>query len=218
MKNAFVIVTLSSVLAACAVAPQPQSQAVAQSGAPAAAKTAADAEAEQKAAAEAAEAAAEAEKAAQMARLPKVELTSTLLNQLLRAEFAFRNGDWQGPYLTMLALAQQTRDPRLARRASEMALAARQPEDTLAAVREWRKLDPESDEATQYYLGMVILSDNISDAEEIFRKRLAGAPPMPASWSTTSSTRKRGASSCCSTGSSRTTSPRCTRWACCRPS
>jgi len=179
LKNAFVIVTLSGVLAACAVAPQPQSGAplAAQPAAPAEANAqgapAADAEAEQ----QAAEAAAEAEKAAQLARLPKVELTSTLLNQLLRAEFAFRNGDWQGPYITMLALAQQTRDPRLARRAAEMALAARQPDDTLAAVREWRKLDPESDEATQYYLGMVILSDNISDAEEIFRKRLAGSPP-----------------------------------------
>jgi hypothetical protein len=76
----------------------------------------------------------------------------------------------------MLGAAQQTRDPRLARRAAEMALAARQPEDTLAAVRQWRQLDPQSDEATQYYLGMVILSDNISDAEEIFRKRLEGAP------------------------------------------
>ena len=122
------------------------------------------------------QAAMEAEKAAQMARLPKVELTPTLLNQLLRAEFAFRKGDWQGPYLTMLALAQQTRDPRLARRAAEMALAARQQDDTLAAVREWRKLDPQSEEATQYYLGMVILSDNISDAEAIFRKRLESAP------------------------------------------
>jgi tetratricopeptide (TPR) repeat protein len=123
-----------------------------------------------------AEADAKAELEAETARLPKVELTSTLLNQLLRAEFAFRKGDWQGPYLTMMSLAQQTRDPRLARRAAEMALAARQPEDTLAAVRQWRQLDPQSDEATQYYLGMVILSDNISDAEEIFRKRIEGAP------------------------------------------
>ncbi len=170
MKNAFVIVTLSGLLTACAVAPQQQP--VAQSAqATAAAQADARAEAQAKA-----ELDAKAEADAQTARLPKVELTSTLLHQLLRAEFAFRNGDWQGPYLTMLSLAQQTRDPRLARRAAEMALAARQPEDTLAAVREWRQLDPQSDEATQYYLGMVILSDNISDAEEIFRKRLEGAP------------------------------------------
>jgi Flp pilus assembly protein TadD len=166
LKNAFVIVTLSGLLSACAVAPQPQ--AVAQSAQPSAEKRA-----EQQAEARAEE---KAELEAEQARLPKVELTSTLLNQLLRAEFAFRAGHWQGPYLTMMSLAQQTRDPRLARRAAEMALAARQPEDTLAAVRQWRQLDPQSDEATQYYLGMVILSDNISDAEEIFRKRLEGAP------------------------------------------
>jgi len=171
LKNAFVIVTLSGVLAACAVAPQPQPAVQA-----AAAAKAADPQAMAEAREAEQQAAEETEKAAQLARLPKVALTPTLLNQLLRAEFAFRKGDWQGPYLTMLALAQQTRDPRLARRAAEMALAARQQDDTLAAVREWRKLDPESEEATQYYLGMVLLSDNISDAEAIFRKRLESAP------------------------------------------
>lgn len=155
------------------MAPQPQP--VAQTAAAEAAAAQADAEAAEAREAKAT-ADAEAEKAAQLARLPKVALTPTLLNQLLRAEFAFRKGDWQGPYITMLALAQQTRDPRLARRAAEMALTARQQDDTLAAVREWRKLDPESEEATQYYLGMVILSDNIADAEEIFRKRLESAP------------------------------------------
>jgi Flp pilus assembly protein TadD len=182
LKNAFVIVTLSGLLSACAVSPRPQ--AVAQSAQPSAENRAeqrseqqAEARAEEKAETQAkAESDAKAELEAETARLPKVELTSTLLNQLLRAEFAFRAGDWQGPYLTMMSLAQQTRDPRLARRAAEMALSARQPEDTLAAVRQWRQLDPQSDEATQYYLGMVILSDNISDAEEIFRQRLEGAP------------------------------------------
>ena len=169
MKNAFVIVTLSGLLTACAVAPQQQS--VAQSAQDPAALEQARLDAHARA-----ETDAKAEADAQLARLPKVELTSTLLNQLLRAEFMFRGGDWQGPYLTMMSLAQQTRDPRLARRAAEMALAARQPDDTLVAVRQWRKLDPQSDEATQYYLGMVIVSDNISDAEEIFRKRLEAAP------------------------------------------
>jgi len=169
LKNAFVIVTLSGLLTACAVAPQQQS--VAQSAQDPAALEQARLDAQARAETEA-----KAEADAQLARLPKVELTSTLLNQLLRAEFMFRSGDWQGPYLTMMSLAQQTRDPRLARRAAEMALAARQPEDTLAAVRQWRQLDPQSDEATQYYLGMVIMSDNIADAEEIFRKRLEAAP------------------------------------------
>ncbi|KFC73598.1 tetratricopeptide repeat protein [Massilia sp. LC238] len=182
MKNAFVIVTLSSILAACAVAPGQQT---AQQAAPGAASATsdtplADAEA-QSGDADTAQAddeeEAEAKARAEVeARLPKVELTSSMLNQLLKAEFAFRKGDWQGPYLTMLSLAQQTRDPRLARRAAEMAVTARQADDTLAAVRLWRELDPKSDEATQYFVGMVVTSDNIADVEPIFVERLKEAP------------------------------------------
>jgi len=182
LKNAFVIVTLSSILAACAVAPGQQT---AQQAAPGAASATsdtplADAEA-QSGDADTAQAddeeEAEAKARAEVeARLPKVELTSSMLNQLLKAEFAFRKGDWQGPYLTMLSLAQQTRDPRLARRAAEMAVTARQADDTLAAVRLWRELDPQSDEATQYFVGMVVTSDNIADVEPIFVQRLKEAP------------------------------------------
>jgi tetratricopeptide (TPR) repeat protein len=182
LKNAFVIVTLSSILAACAVVPGQQT---AQQAAPGAASATsdtplADAEA-QSGDADTAQAddeeEAEAKARAEVeARLPKVELTSSMLNQLLKAEFAFRKGDWQGPYLTMLSLAQQTRDPRLARRAAEMAVTARQADDTLAAVRLWRELDPQSDEATQYFVGMVVTSDNIADVEPIFVERLKEAP------------------------------------------
>ena len=175
MKNAFVIVTLSSILAACAVAPGQHTAAPAPDT-PLAAEAQAD-EDDTAEAAEDEEALAEKARAEAEARLPKVELTSTMLNQLLKAEFAFRKGDWQGPYLTMLSLAQQTRDPRLARRAAEMAVAARQSDDTLAAVRLWRELDPQSEEATQYFVGMVVTSDNIADVEPIFVERLKAAPP-----------------------------------------
>lgn len=183
MKNAFVIVTLSSLLAACAVAPKQQpaegpASATAASTADTDTPLAQEAEGEATEAAEADdEALAEKARREAEAKLPKVELTSSMLNQLLKAEFAFRKGDWQGPYLTMLSLAQQTRDPRLARRAAEMAVAARQADDTLAAVRLWRQLDPESEEATQYFIGMVVTSDNIAEVEPIFVERLRAAPP-----------------------------------------
>ncbi|KFI08020.1 tetratricopeptide repeat protein [Massilia sp. BSC265] len=183
MKNAFVIVTLSSILAACAVAPGQQTAQQAAAGAGAASDTPLAAAEAGSSDADTAQAAADEEeleakaRAEVEARLPKVEMTSSMLNQLLKAEFAFRKGDWQGPYLTMLSLAQQTRDPRLARRAAEMAVAARQADDTLAAVRLWRELDPQSDEATQYFVGMVVTSDNIADVEPIFVERLKEAPP-----------------------------------------
>lgn len=168
MKNAFVIVTLSSILAAGALA---SSQPALAAGA-----DAPSGQEQNERAAAATPEELDALRAEVEARLPKVELTSSLLNQLLRAEFAFRKGDWQGPYLTMLSLAQQTRDPRLARRAAEMAVTARQPDDMLAAVRLWRELDPASDEATQYFVGILVTSDNIADVEPIFVERLQAAP------------------------------------------
>jgi tetratricopeptide (TPR) repeat protein len=179
LKNAFAIVTLSGLLTACAVAPQQQA-AVSGSAAQddrfgqvqardAGAEAAPEPEPDEE------ERAAKA-KAEEEAKLPKVELSATMLQQLLKAEFAFRNGDWQGPYLTMLSLAQQTGDPRLARRAAEMAVAAKQADDTLAAVRLWYRLDPQSDEATQYYVGMVVTSDNIAELEPVFEARLREAP------------------------------------------
>lgn len=162
MKNAFAIVTLSGLLSACAVAPKQQGAAP-------------DAAPASEAAAEAAQAAQEAQ--ALDEHLPSVQMSSTLLYQLMKAEMEFRKGDWQGPYLTMLSLAQQTKDPRLARRAAEMAVAAKQADDALAAIKLWRQLAPDSEEANQYYLGLVVMSENIAPAEEILKRKLAEAPP-----------------------------------------
>ncbi len=162
MKNAFAIVTLSALLSACAVTPkqppqdtsdQPLAAAEAKAGTPVP----------------------PAEQSED--KLPNVQMTSAMMQQLLKAEMAFKNGDWQGPYLTMMSLAQQTKDPRLAKRAAEMALSAKQPDDALAAVRLWRDYAPGSDEANQYYLGLVILSDNLAEAEKLLTQRLAEATP-----------------------------------------
>ena len=109
--------------------------------------------------------------------LPNVDLNSELLYKLTRAELEFKNGQWQGPYVTMMMAAQQTRDPRLARRASEMALAAKQGGEALAAIRLWRELAPDSDEATQFFLGFVVLTDKMEEAEPIFAQRIEAAPP-----------------------------------------
>jgi predicted Zn-dependent protease len=110
-------------------------------------------------------------------QLPNVTMTPQMMTQLMNAELAFKKGDWQGPYLTLMSLAQQTRDPRLAKRAAEMALAAKQSDDALAAVKLWREYAPNSDEANQYYLGLVILSDNLLEAENALKQRLAEATP-----------------------------------------
>ena len=109
--------------------------------------------------------------------LPKVQLTSDMLYKLMKAELEFQQGSWQGPYLTMLALARQTRDPRLARRAADIALSARQAGEATAAVSLWRELAPASDEAAQYHLGLAMLSDDRGEVERVFEKRLREASP-----------------------------------------
>jgi len=110
--------------------------------------------------------------------LPAVELTQNLLYDILRAEISFQRGQWQTAYLTLLSDAQQTLDPRLAKRAAEIALAARRPAEALSAVRLWSELAPHSDEALQNYLGLVMLSDNISEIQPLLAQRLAQASPQ----------------------------------------
>jgi tetratricopeptide (TPR) repeat protein len=105
-------------------------------------------------------------------------LTDELLFKLLRAEIAYQRGDWQLAYVTMLATAQQTRDPRLAQRAAEIALSAKQTNEALSAVRLWRELAPDSDQANQFYLGLVMLKGNLTEAKAIFAQRLQETQPQ----------------------------------------
>jgi tetratricopeptide (TPR) repeat protein len=161
LKNAFAIVTLSALLSACAIAPQKQAES---SAAP------------EPATADSATAVAEAPAPVPEA-LPNNALTGDMLYRITKAELEFKQGQWQGPYITMLALAQQTRDPRLARRAAEMALAAKQGQEALAAIRLWRELAPDSDEAVQYFLGFAVVNDDLGEAEALFAQRLKAAAP-----------------------------------------
>jgi len=165
LKNAFVIVTLSGLLSACAVAPTQQAplEQARIEPMPAADPPTDFSDDDSESV------------AAEDPTLPKVQLTKDLLYRLLKAEFDVREGNWQSGFMTMMGMAQQTRDPRLARRAAEIALQARQGGESMAAVRLWRELAPESEEAAQYYLGLAVLADDLGEAERIFARRLAEA-------------------------------------------
>lgn len=109
--------------------------------------------------------------------LPSLELTDALLFKLLRAELAAQRGDWQLAYATMLVTAQQTRDPRLAHRAADIALNVRQTNEALAAVRLWRELAPSSKTAQQFYLALVMVKGDLTEAQAIFAELLKSAAP-----------------------------------------
>ncbi|MBC7455336.1 MAG: tetratricopeptide repeat protein [Massilia sp.] len=179
MKNAFAIVTLAALLSACTLPVGPGAPIAAAPVVPTAAPELARLDGADSAGASSEMQASETpvDEAPADASVPNVALSKDLLYQLMKAELAFRAGRWEAPYVAMLAAAQQTRDPRLARRATEMALSAKQGEPTLAAIRLWRELAPDSDEAAQFYLGFAVLSDNLDEAEAIFSQRLQQASP-----------------------------------------
>lgn len=174
MKNALVIVTLSVLLSAGA---HLQAQPLLFAKAPLADELIAK---EGKKSSKASGQSANANDAADKAEtaLPTLDLSEDLLFKLLRAELAYQRGDWQLAYVTMLVAAQETRDPRLARRAAEIALATKQTGEALSAVRLWRELAPQSDEANQFYLGLVVLGENLKEAKPIFVERLQEVTPQ----------------------------------------
>ncbi|CAN5856553.1 tetratricopeptide repeat protein [soil metagenome] len=117
-------------------------------------------------------------KTSQADKLPSVVLSSELLYKLLTSEIAYQRGNWQAAYITVLSVAQQTRDPRLAKRAAEMALAAKQPSESLTAIRLWRELAPDSNEAMQYYLGFMVINNDLAEIERVFSAKLTTVTPQ----------------------------------------
>ncbi|MFZ6654168.1 tetratricopeptide repeat protein [Undibacterium sp. TJN19] len=108
-------------------------------------------------------------------KLPNVVLTEELFYKILTSEIAYQRGSWQAAYVTLYSVAQQTRDPRIARRAAEIALSAKQAGEALVAIRLWRELAPNSNEATQYYLGFMVMNNNLAEIQTVFTERLKSA-------------------------------------------
>ena len=109
-------------------------------------------------------------------KLPQVQLTSELLYQILSADIAEQRGLDIYAYETMLEAAKETRDPRLARRAAEIAVSQRKAEDALRAVRLWHRLAPESEEAEKYLFGFLVLDNRLDEVKEIFTSKLEETP------------------------------------------
>lgn len=104
--------------------------------------------------------------------MPQLSLSGNFMYLYLAAEIAFQRGDWGSAYATMLSLAQQTRDPRLAQRAFEMAWLTKQYNEALVASRLWRSYAPHSEEATQNYLNSVVLIEQLDEAQSVFERGL----------------------------------------------
>lgn len=109
--------------------------------------------------------------------LPNVVLSPEVMYKYLAAELAFQRGEAFSAYATMLALARSSRDPRLARRAVEFAAAGSLGAEALKAARVWRELAPQSEEASQALIGLLIANGRADEAKQSLAQQLAASTP-----------------------------------------
>jgi tetratricopeptide (TPR) repeat protein len=124
----------------------------------------------------AAPAAAAAADAAAGPPLPDVELTGTLLFEIVAAEVAIQRGENSAAFATLMKAAQDTADPRLARRATEVALAARAVAQAMEAATLWRQLDSASPEANQTYSALLVANGRYDEARDLLLKQIHDDP------------------------------------------
>lgn len=103
-------------------------------------------------------------------------LSKDILYKLTASEIAFQRGEWQSSFITIMGLAQQTRDPRLAKRAAEIAMSVQQLDESLAAIRLWRELAPDNPEADQYYVSLLVIKNDYPALELFFLAALEKSP------------------------------------------
>lgn len=109
------------------------------------------------------------------ATLPHLSLTPPMLYELLAAEIAVQRQQLQSAYNSFASLAAQTRDARLARRATEVALGGRAFEQALTSSRLWAELDPASDEPKQAVEALLLATNRLAEVEPLLAQRLGAA-------------------------------------------
>ena len=107
-------------------------------------------------------------------KLPALDLTGPLLYEMLLGEIALQRGSPGLAAQTYADLAKRTKDPRIARRAVEIANFARAPQYALEAARAWHEADPESVQALQTLTGLLVGARKVDEAEPYLAKLLAG--------------------------------------------
>ena len=105
--------------------------------------------------------------------LPVQELTARWVYQLLLAEIAAQRGHLGLATKTYLDLARTTKDPRVARRATEVALYAHDLPAAQTALALWLKENPKSPSARETLGGLILSQPNLIDALPILAPLIA---------------------------------------------
>ncbi|AKH38012.1 MULTISPECIES: tetratricopeptide repeat protein [Nitrosomonas] len=105
--------------------------------------------------------------------LPHQELTSELLFDFLLAETALQRDNLEVAVERYSKLAKETRDPRIAERATEVALRARQLDEAEKAVALWIELEPDSTNARQAAAALFVSTGKLDKARPHLLKLLS---------------------------------------------
>ena len=101
--------------------------------------------------------------------LPGNELNQELLFKFLLSEIAGQRGNVQLAAQGYLELAKTTRDPRLARRATELAAFGRLQNLALESAKLWLELDKNNPQARQTVAALLVSSNKLSEAKPLPR-------------------------------------------------
>jgi len=110
---------------------------------------------------------------------PVLDLTGPMLYEFLLGEIAGQRGEPELAAQTYIDLARRTRDPRVARRAMELAGAARLQEVALEAAMLWHDIEPGSTRALQTVTALLIAARRLDDAEPYLAKLIAAPETSP---------------------------------------
>lgn len=113
------------------------------------------------------------------ANLPKQDLTENILYEFLLAEIAGQRGNVGLAAQAYVDLAKHTRDPRIARRATEVALYARMNNAAIEAAKIWYETEPDSQRPLQALGGLLVASGRYGESAPYLKKLLASAPSGP---------------------------------------
>jgi tetratricopeptide (TPR) repeat protein len=105
--------------------------------------------------------------------LPDRSLDQELLFKFLLSEIAGQRGNAQLAAQGYLDMAKTTRDPRIARRAVEIATYARQPNIALEAARVWYDADKDNPQARQALASLLISSNKLHEAKPLLTAMLS---------------------------------------------
>lgn len=105
--------------------------------------------------------------------LPSRDLDSDLLYKFLLAEIAAQRGEFQVAAQAYFEMAKSSRDPRIARRATELALYGRNNALALEAARIWMDAEKNSAPARQTVAALLVNSNNLQAAKPLLKDMLA---------------------------------------------